>query len=179
MTGRLFYRTRYLTFVAKVSDQRNAGKHPPVVYSLREACYHGMNAQVHEALKQGANPDAVDETTGANLLHTACWRGYSGIVRLLLEHGAKPDGTGMYQGYTPLHVACRYGQAEIVEILLDHGADGTRIDHEGKTPLDYTQDIQDVKLSDHAATRAAILEIFRERCPEAVFTAFCTMEMKL
>jgi len=175
----LFSAPGYLSFVAKASDQCNADNHPPVVCSLREACYHGMSAQVHEALKQGASPDTVDEATGANLLHTVCWRGYSGIARLLLEYGAKPDGTGMYRGYTPLHVACRYGQAEIVGILLEHGADGTIIDHDGKTPLDYTEDIQDVKLSDHAAARAAILEIFRERCPEAYFTAFCTMEVKL
>jgi len=160
--------------VAEVTDNRRL-----LARALKEACFHGMSGRVHEVLKQGASPDAEDETTGANLLHTVCWRGYTDIVRLLLQYGAKPDGTGMYRGYTPLHVACRYGQAEIAEILLDAGADGTRFDDDGKTPLDYIEDIQDIKLSDHAAIRAAILEIFRERCPEAVFTAFCTMEVKL
>lgn len=128
-----------------------------------------------DILARGNDPNAA--YFKENYLHTACWRGYTPIVRLLLEYGAQVDGSGHYGGYTPLHVACRYGQVEIVEILLKAGADGSRIDGRGMAPLGYIEDIRDVKRSESAAVRNAIVEIFREYCPEALFETYCTRGM--
>ena len=62
----------------------------------------------------------------------------------------------------------RNGDLAEVERLLDAGADVGARDIDGRTPLDFACD-----LPESDPTREPLLEIFRDRFPEAWFTKFC------
>jgi ankyrin repeat protein len=68
------------------------------------------------------------------------------ISLLLLQHGAVPSATDRYLKRTPLHIAAWLDNLLAVAMLLNAGADVRALDAEGKTPLDYTEDIQIVNL---------------------------------
>jgi len=69
---------------------------------------------------------------------------YPEVVKLLLEHGANPNIQENKYGWTPLHVAAKKCHVDVARVLLDHGADPTIRDNEGKTPLDYGNDCEEI-----------------------------------
>jgi ankyrin repeat protein len=121
------------------------------------AATHGDANQVVEALKAGADPQAVSRT-GVTPLLAAAFGGSVEAVRVVVEHGAdvnhvatgyrawtwtaehissteQPIAKTASLGYTALILAAQKGFADIVAYLLDHGADPKLADLEGDTPL--------------------------------------------
>ncbi|KAF2748479.1 ankyrin [Sporormia fimetaria CBS 119925] len=60
------------------------------------------------------------------------------IVRLAERHGAPIDRTHpwYFGDATPLHHAVEAGKIKVVQFLLEKGADCTRLDNEGRRPVD-------------------------------------------
>ena len=137
--------------------------------SLHEACFWGRSDIARLLLDRGADPGARSDA-GTTSLHTACEWGHTDIVRLLLERGADV-GARDIDGDTPLHWACIFSGPEVTSIatlLLDRGADPGAQGEESRTPLDIACD-----LPESDPYREPLLEIFRDRFPEAWFTKFC------
>jgi ankyrin repeat protein len=65
-------------------------------------------------------------------------------VKLLLEHGANPNIQDYKYGWTPLHFAVKNCHVDVARVLLDYGADPTIRDNEGRTPLDYGSDCEEI-----------------------------------
>jgi len=60
------------------------------------------------------------------------------MVELLVQHGANVNHQNRDTGRTPLHHAASCGYRDIAMFLIENGADVNAIDHEGRTPLDLT-----------------------------------------
>ena len=93
--------------------------------------------QVHNALEQNADINAVD-VTNATALNYAVIGDYYDIARYLIERGADPDIADA-TGNTPLHYAVASAPADIVKLLVEKGADLTLRNNQGQTPADLLQ----------------------------------------
>lgn len=107
-----------------------------VPFSLQEAAHIGNLDLVNTLLKNGINPDSLDDGFGLTALHRAASVGHRDIAELLITHGARVNHGG-YKS-TPMHCAIQYGHEDIVELLLAHGADVNLKDDwgRGQTPID-------------------------------------------
>jgi cytohesin len=119
---------------------------------------HGVDPNIRD--KYGATPlhyaAAFDYPKIVELLHkdlsdydatplqAAAEFNYREVVKLLLEHGANPNIQENDFGQTPLHDAVSHCHIDVVRVLLDHGADPTIRDNEGRTPLDYGSDCEEI-----------------------------------
>ena len=144
----------------------------PTDKALFDAVKNGNLAEVERLLDHGADLEARDNH-GWTPLHWACYWGRAVIVRTLLERGAVTEVKDR-DGYTPLQYASRYGRPDIARMLLDAGADIEARDRSGNTPLDIA-----CKLSESNPAREPLLEIFRDRFPEAYFTKFCESQSRV
>jgi ankyrin repeat protein len=82
-------------------------------------------AGVERALREGADPNAVDDPAPFRrrpALTIAAKDGSAEIVRLLLDAGASPE-TASGREWTALRAAAAHGNHDIVAMLLDRGAD--------------------------------------------------------
>ena len=88
---------------------------------LRLAVLEGAAGDAEEALRAGAEPDALvgDES----VLFRAGAQGAVEIVRALLAHGASVELEREEDGWTPIMIAAANGRAEVVRLLATHGAD--------------------------------------------------------
>jgi ankyrin repeat protein len=74
------------------------------------------------------------------------------IIGALLKAGAHVSGTN-HQGQTPLHIAARFNHTLAAKMLIDAGAKIMPRDKAGKTPLDYAESADMIKLlKGHGAT---------------------------
>src|SRR5262245_4239925 len=64
-------------------------------------------------IEAGADPDAVDPTTGMTALHLAAAGGHDDLVDLLIQRGADVDAACRVAPSTALGVACRRGHEGI------------------------------------------------------------------
>ena len=94
-------------------------------------------------LEHDVDPN-VKDNDGRTLVLRAAKRGNVDIVKLLLEHGANPNIQENKYGYTPLHYAVKKCHVDVARVLLDYGADPTIRDNEGRTPLDYGSDCEEI-----------------------------------
>ncbi len=81
----------------------------------------GDYERVVEALKQGANPNTVDDRGMLPILWAAL-RGHFDIVKYLVENGANINGTN-HADWTALMQASMEGHLDIVKYLIENGAD--------------------------------------------------------
>jgi ankyrin repeat protein len=88
---------------------------------LLSASKEGDGAAVSQALKAGANIDAVDFNRRSSLMH-ASMNGHLDVVKLLLEAGASVD-TQDASGRTALMEASMRGGVDVMRALLGAGAD--------------------------------------------------------
>ncbi|KAJ6745481.1 POTASSIUM CHANNEL AKT1 [Salix koriyanagi] len=126
------------------------------------AAMRGDDLLLHQLLKQGSDPNELDDN-GRTALHIAASKGNEHCVTLLLEYGADPnikDSEGIVPsaeqnnldlleeiagyggdvtlpatcGTTALHAAISSGNTEMVKFILDQGADVDKPDLHGWTP---------------------------------------------
>jgi Ankyrin repeats (3 copies) len=95
--------------------------------------YFGLDSIVREALKNGADIDA-DDQSGKTPLHWASERGHLGIVRLLIEHHANTEAQD-HEGLTSLHRAVQAGNFDIVSELVNAHVDANKPTFDQRTPL--------------------------------------------
>lgn len=86
-------------------------------------------------LEGRANPNAVDQRSGAPMLHAACWHGTPECLRLLLDHRANIEMPEARMGTPPLNTALAAGNAKVVLELLQRHADVQWKHHDGATAL--------------------------------------------
>jgi len=73
------------------------------------------------------------------------------VIEALLKHGALVSARD-YDGQTPLHVAAQWNNLVGAQILIDAGCKIMPHDNKGKTPLDYAESAEMIKLlKDHGA----------------------------
>ncbi|TRX89218.1 hypothetical protein FHL15_009916 [Xylaria flabelliformis] len=88
-------------------------------HSLQLAAYHGDHVIVETLLKNGVDPNFLNEYFGS-ALYVAAYRGHTDIARLLIEHGAAINGEGNLG--TALEAAAYQGHVETLRLLLDRWA---------------------------------------------------------
>jgi cytohesin len=76
--------------------------------------------EIADALRRGADPNAVDAENGQTALFDAVKN--RRLLALLLEAGANPN-VANHKGETPLTYCADWGRLDEAECLLDHGAD--------------------------------------------------------
>ncbi|MGO9116839.1 MAG: ankyrin repeat domain-containing protein [Desulfomonilaceae bacterium] len=114
---------------------------------LIQTIQFGTVEQVEILLKQGANPNAVDDDLDSALTIAAFIHDIK-LVKLLTSHGADVNYRN-HNGLTPLHdaaFASLKAAQEIGRILLDQGADVNAFDSLGRTPLMCAVDKRNVDL---------------------------------
>lgn len=139
---------------------------------LHSARSEGRTEIVRLLLAHGADANAQDVDGWAPLL-IVCQRNHADLARLLLEHGAGVNARDK-DGNTPLHAACRFVRPDIemVRLLLAAGADPNAQNSFIQTPLDLL-----LQFARNHSGLEDIVELFRERAPELVFSAFCVTPM--
>jgi ankyrin repeat protein len=104
-----------------------------------ELCGSGTASEVINAIKGGANVNAMDRY-GISPIFWAAWLNSDvQVVSALLKSGANPN-TVYGNGLTPLIIAAGENQnPEVVAALLDGGADPKKQDTSGKKAIDYAE----------------------------------------
>ncbi len=113
-----------------------AGKPAKAQVMLWEACRAGRVAAVAEAIKLGADVNALDtrrSRTGRRPLNWAAWHNHPEVIQLLLQQGADINQTNR-SGFTPLHHAVENNARDAADYLLKSGADSTIANQKGVLP---------------------------------------------
>ncbi len=148
--GDLIALKRELSGGARVNSQS-----PDKKTALIEAVSGGHFRVVRELLALGANANLSGESLGLKSpLHAAVFKGKwefekgnaAEIIQLLLKAGAHVSSNETHKHQTPLHIAAQLNNPISAKILLDAGAKVMPRDTDGKTPLDYAQSAEVIKL---------------------------------
>lgn len=113
------------------ADARDARGQTP----LHAAAGAGQLSAVERLLASGAVPRVND--AGKTPLHDAAWAGHVEVARALLGH-VDVDVVGE-DGRSALHCASLARDPALVERLVGAGASLSKVDAQGKTPLDWAK----------------------------------------
>lgn len=132
MTCRLPWAGRIVSACLAIATPLMAAREPQAKKGdLLAAVRDGSSARIATALKNGEDPNAVDEK-GMTVLMRAIVDCDASVVRLLLEKGADPNARGT-NGATPLVLAA--GDLAKVTALVEKGADVNGRSILGRTAL--------------------------------------------
>ena len=101
--------------------------------ALHEASWQGHDEMVRLLLRQGTDPNEVDNQ-GQTASHQAAWRGHAAVLELILEEANADLDREDKTGQTPLHHAASNGSTTAIRLLLDKGADPRMTDNDGRKP---------------------------------------------
>ncbi len=107
---------------------------------LMTACGQQNVSNVNQLIKYGANPNNTF-SNGYSVLMMASSFGSYEIVETLLKQGAKINQTRKVDGMTALMFAAFNGDIKKVKLLLSYKADKYAKDANGKTALNYVDQI--------------------------------------
>jgi uncharacterized protein len=122
---------------------------------LADIAQSATPADITQALRAGADPNAVDFVGRTVLMLAATSNTDPAVVAALAKAGAKVNARGP-QGWTPLMMAA-YGNPNpaVVLALLAAGADPRLRNNAGRTAFDYAQDNDSLKGTAALATLKA------------------------
>jgi len=133
-----------ITQLRRISEENKSatsakGNPPPANVALINALAAGDSAKLAEALKAGADANAVDGR-GAPALVIAVSEKNAAEVQLLLDAGADPnarytDTAGKLRKAPAVQFAAANGSVEMLRLLAKAGADLNAADATGLTPL--------------------------------------------
>lgn len=91
-------------------------------------------------IKNGANPNNVDNAYGMSPFMEACYEGNEELIEMLIRHGADVNKKSV-TGKTPIMYSLLLSlnskkNRAIIELLTKHGADINEKDSDGKTALE-------------------------------------------
>ncbi|MFG2052031.1 ankyrin repeat domain-containing protein [Micromonospora sp. NPDC048935] len=89
---------------------------------LLAAIRDGAADQVTKLLRDGADPDHRDPSTGLTALQTAAGEGRADLVKALIDAGGDVFSTDSRAGGTALHKAVQNGDLDTVRVLVEAGA---------------------------------------------------------
>ncbi|KAI9737989.1 MAG: hypothetical protein M1834_009359 [Cirrosporium novae-zelandiae] len=101
---------------------------------LFKAAKDGSKDEVVQLLKDGADPNAIDEERKSVPLHYTAAKADVEVSKVLLEAGADPTVKSS-NGATPMIDAANSGSVEMLKLLLDSGGDPHTANSTGWTPL--------------------------------------------
>ena len=107
---------------------------------------------IKQLIRQGCDPNVIDENKSWNPLLKACWYGkYSSIEALAeasFETNKKLNIVQNKNGVTPLHLAAKYGNKNVCACLLRIGGPSLlfHLDKKGKFPSEVATEKQVIKL---------------------------------
>ena len=112
-------------------------------YGLKTTALHGAMLLSHIAFDR-KNQEKNERLRGAPERARA-------VIEALLKHGALVSARDAF-GRTPLHIAAKWNNTVGATMLIEAGARVMPHDDEGKTPLDYAESAEMIKLlKDHGA----------------------------
>ena len=118
--------TKFLVLLSCVGAAADATADSLLLTAARKNNLDG----IAEALKKGANIDAITDSSGQSPLMAGVLAGSTDAVKYLLEKGASYE-IGEKDGYTPPHGAGFQGRADIVPILKKFGVDLNHVHADG------------------------------------------------
>ncbi|HWA32739.1 MAG TPA: ankyrin repeat domain-containing protein [Cyclobacteriaceae bacterium] len=123
-------------------DSATLNKHSADGFTaLGFACFFDRPVVAKYLLAEGADPNIPSNNSfKVAPLHSSVAAKSSDITRMLLEHGAKPN-VMQQNDVTPLHEAAHNNSPVIAKMLLAAGADKTLKSTDGKTAMDYANEI--------------------------------------
>ena len=134
ISGAKSYET-YIEILDKLLPKKVYNVLSPLDSSLLHAAKFGNYDELKDFIKQGANINAMDDSTNT-ALHRAAAYGHLNIVQYLVELGADINQKACY-GATPLLEACKYGKTDAAKYLIKAGSDVNTTDIYGATPLHW------------------------------------------
>ena len=116
-----------------------------VIRLMWDAIRNGNIEAVKQAIVDGADVNATEDSNGRTPLHAAASESHIAIVELLITKGADVNAREV-NGWTPLHFSAAFFRKEIAELLIVKGADVNAKtqyfdgrDKIGYTPLDFAR----------------------------------------
>jgi ankyrin repeat protein len=126
-------------FAVKKLLSTNKVSHPEKFLML--AC-GGENAKIVRLLiEYGANPNETLDN-GYSVIMMASSFGSTKVLECLLKNGANPNNRNLDKSMTALMYATSNSEPEKVKLLLNFGAKKETKDQNGKTALDYVDDLE-------------------------------------
>ena len=107
----------------------------PDTAPLVSAVESGDAEAVRRLLNAGADPNAVDRTSGDPVLMTAAKQRQVDMVQALLDAGADPNAVARTSGDPVLMTAAKQRQVDMVQALLAAGADPDAVDGSSGNPV--------------------------------------------
>ena len=144
-------------------NRKSPGGESALVEAIRGGIYSGGHLLVvRELLRLGASPNLPGRfIADCSPLHAAVYANESqfiesngpSIVKVLLAAGAHVSSTDFYKNQTPLHLAARSSNLKGAMLLLEAGAKVMPRDEDGKTPLDYAEAGEVIRLLKSAGAK--------------------------
>jgi RNA polymerase sigma factor (sigma-70 family) len=129
--------------------------------ALALAAHFGHLEVMRVLIDRGADPNRVAaHRLAVTPLHAALFGRQVDAARVLIERGAdvtlaRGGGGWKRAGWTPLHYAAGMGFDTLVIPLLERGADPSRMDEEGKTPLEVALEAHHDDIAETLRTRGS------------------------
>ena len=132
---------------------------------LLDAASDGDIKAVKQHLAAGMDFELKCAGCGGTALLHAAFGGHKEIVELLIAKGADVNAKGS-SGWTPLHFAANGGYMEVTKLLIAKGVDVNAIivsgRNQGKTPLDWAEDVENLQRSKTKVAKKETADLLRK-----------------
>ena len=137
----------------------------PLLMAVRGGKYKAIKSLI----KGGADLSSAD-ASGMTAMHIAAAAGEARVMQVLLPAGVDPNSLHEADGLKPIHRAVLSGDTDSVKTLLNADVPADEPTADGRTPMDFTADLDDVsKVKRTASPKAAMVDVLKKfaRAPKA------------
>jgi len=130
--------------------------------ALMMACRTGKYKAV-KALIKGKADATIPDATGMTVMHVAAAAGHARVMQALLPAGI--DGNSLHEadGLRPIHRAVLSADTDAVKTLLNADVPADQPTADGRTPIDFTVDLDDVsKVKRTASPKGAMVDVLKK-----------------